>query len=71
MKTLRLRFEFWLIERARINNVKAFYDALAFAESVGLDHFQSLDYAHTRTRMQQYRYEYLINRYKEAYLRYI
>ena len=71
MKTLRLRFQFWLIERARISNAIAFYDALAFAGSIGMDINQSMDYAHRATWYEQYKYEYLKERYKEAYLRHI
>lgn len=71
MKRLRLKVQFWLIERARINNVKAFYNAMTFAESIGMDHYQALDYADKATRHEQYRYTYLRDRYKEAYLRYV
>ena len=71
MKTLRLRFQFWLIERARIKNVKAFYEALSFAESIGMNSIQSMDYANQATREEQFYFSYLKNRYREAYLRHI
>ena len=71
MRRLKLKLEFWLIERARIKNVKAFYNAMTFAESIGMDHIQSMDYAHRATWYEQYKFEYLKERYKEAYLRHI
>ena len=71
MRRLKLKLEFWLIERARIKNVKAFYNAMTFAESIGMNSIQSMDYANQATRREQFRVEYLKNRYREAYLRYV